>query len=432
MFRLLNRYGRFSGLALVLLVAAARMRSVSAFCMLSPPMARSLSVNQASRVVVTTLSARTPLFESDDKQMEMKDSLKEDGNSVPQKWSAATALASLLLCASFFLAWDPANAAMSGGRMGGSSFRSSTPSRSYSGGGGYRGSRPSSTVYYRSSPSVIVTPPPLIGGPMISPFGYGGGFFPGFGYGGAVGIYRGPSFFDILFWGGITLVIANAILGSTSRVVNSDGVPALQNLWDNNSVSVLGPGTSTIRLSVAMEVPNRSDRSSILSVLDRLASTARTDRQSGVQSLTKEVALEILRRKSSIRYATSQYRHFNTRDQAMREYNKIAIKERSKFERETVTQYNGQSLNTRGGRVDGSAAATMAVITLVLSIDGTSTKVSSVRSIRDVESALERIATDATVSDCLQGAEILWTPDDASETLSLRDVLADYPDLSAL
>merc|ERR1712224_1097575 len=69
----------------------------------------------------------------------------------------------------------------------------------------------------------------------------------------------------------------------------------------DDSGSALGPGTSVVQLSVALEVPDRDDdRTSILAALDRLASTARTDSRVGIQTLSSTVALEILRRKSFI------------------------------------------------------------------------------------------------------------------------------------
>jgi uncharacterized membrane protein len=64
-----------------------------------------------------------------------------------------------------------------------------------------------------------------------------------------------------------------------------------------------------------------------------------------------------------------------------------------------------------------------------LAIDGDSSKVGKVQSIGSVEEALRMIAADAKVDECLQSLEILWTPEDRSETLSPRDIVADYPEL---
>jgi uncharacterized membrane protein len=117
----------------------------------------------------------------------------------------------------------------------------------------------------------------------------------------------------------------------------------------------------------------------------------------------------------------------------------MAIKERSKFEKEIVSKYGGvdYSINPNSslppsfsGVVDGKA--TMAVVTLVLAIEGDSTKMPSINSISDVEDALRRISSDSKVDDCLQSVEILWTPEDRTESLSLRDVVADYPELRSV
>lgn len=73
------------------------------------------------------------------------------------------------------------------------------------------------------------------------------------------------------------------------------------------------------------------------------------------------------------------------------------------------------------------------MVTLVLAIDGDSTEIPTrINSVSDVEEALRKIASDAKVDDCLQSAEILWTPEDRSETLTLREVVADYPELRSV
>jgi uncharacterized membrane protein len=204
--------------------------------------------------------------------------------------------------------------------------------------------------------------------------------------------------------------------------------------------SPLGPGTSVVSLSVALEVPDRDDKHSILSALDKLSRTARTDSRVGIQNLSSHVALEILRKRSSIVSASSSTRHFSRRDRALREFQKLSVAERSKFERETVSKFGGVDYSSPvsprlllgGDEETNDRKATMAVITLVLVIDGDSTKLNKIRSPSDVEQALQKIASDSMVGDCLQSAEILWTPEDRAETLSVRDVIADYPELRSI
>lgn len=299
-----------------------------------------------------------------------------------------------------------------GGSFSSAPTRMAAPSRSYSGGysRGYSGG-------YRSG----LTVSPTIVTPYYSPFFMPRPMF--YGGPGVITYSRGPSFFDLLFFGGIAFAIANTFRNAAAT--ESSG------FWTDEATSTLGSGTSVAKISVALEVPNRDSSQSILSVLDRLAATARTDSRVGIQNLTSQVALELLRRKSSIVSASTSYKHFGDRTKAQRDFNGVAVKERSKFEHETVSRFGGVDYSepSTAGSSGSADKATLAVVTLVLAIDGDSTKIPKVSSIRDVEDALSAIASGAKVDDCLQSAEILWTPQDRFETLSLRDVAADYPEL---
>ena len=158
-----------------------------------------------------------------------------------------------------------------------------------------------------------------------------------------------------------------------------------------------------------------------------------------MQNLTSQVALELLRRKSSFVAAYARRRHYGDGTEAQREYNGATIRERGKFQRETVSKFGGVDYavgrGLLGKKRDDDYSATVAVITILMLIDGDSTKKalpSRISSIRDVEEALSRIATDSKADDCLRGAEILWTPEERDETLTMREVLADYPSLRSI
>ncbi|GKY96460.1 hypothetical protein MPSEU_000605500 [Mayamaea pseudoterrestris] len=320
-----------------------------------------------------------------------------------------------------------ADAAMSGGRMGGSfgsssrqSYSRPAPSRSSYGGGGYGGgsySRPSVTLAPVIGGAGYYSPYSAFGNPFYAPrpMVYGGG--------GAIAINRGPSILDLMLVGGIAYVAWSAFANKGT-----------DDAWTESVSSMLGTGTSVVQLSVALEVSNRDDPNSILSVLERLASTSKTDSRVGIQNLTSQVALELLRRKSSIVSGYSLSKHFRDVNAAQREYNSMSVKERSKFEQESTSKFGGVDYSSGGGRRGNgvSGQATVAVITLNLAIDGDSTKVPKINSIQDIEEALRKIAADVKVDDCLQSAEILWTPEDRTETLTLKDVVADYPELRSV
>jgi uncharacterized membrane protein len=324
-----------------------------------------------------------------------------------------------------------AMAVQSGGRMGGSmgggSRQSSSRTYAPSNGSYSRGYNRGYSSGYYSRPTVVVSPSitPYYS-PFYSPFSLGPSYY---GRPSGVVVSTGPSFGGLFFFAGLFLIVALA-LGNNS----SGGSSTLSSSFS----SALGSGVSVAEISVALDVPDRDSPNSILSVLDRLSRTARTDSRVGLQNLTSQVALELLRRKQSIVAASTQGRHYRDEAKSQREFINLSIKERSKFERETVSKYGG--VDYSGTKTDTptspySSKATVAVVTLVLQIDGDSTSnqlSSNINSIRDVEEALSRIAADAKVDDCLRGVEILWSPTERDETLTMKDVYADYSNLRSI
>ena len=205
----------------------------------------------------------------------------------------ATAIAVLML------AMTPlsSNAAMSGGRIGGSfsAPRSSTtrslPSRSsYYGGGGYsRGAGSGFASGYATGLGAGYMSAPRVGfiSPFVSPFFPPNPYYYGNIGGGGAGIITyspGPTLGQLVFFGGLALAVSAALRRDT---IDWDGPLALTD-FDATTASVLGPGTSFAKISVAMEVSNRDDGSSILSVLNRLGQSTNTENQRGIQNLTSQ------------------------------------------------------------------------------------------------------------------------------------------------
>jgi len=339
-----------------------------------------------------------------------------------------------------FFAMSPALAVQSGGRMGGSfsgsSSRSSssssrsysTPSRSYGGSSSYssgyrRGYSSGLSSGYSRRPSVTVVSPSYYRRPFLSPFSYG--------YGSPGVVVANPNPFS-----GLVFFVGFCVLAST--LLSTVGSSAADTLNSATSQSVLGPGVSVVELSVALDVPDRDSPNSILSALDRLFRTARTDSRVGLQNLSSQVAMELLRRRDSIVAASSRGKHYRDDSKAQRDFSNLSIEQRGKFQRETVNKFGGVDYSEDRVRALPSAydsQATSAVVTIIMMIDGDSTSnqlSKRVNSMRDVEGMLRSIAADAKAESCLRGAEILWTPEESNDFLSMKDVYADYPDLRSV
>ena len=189
-------------------------------------------------------------------------------------------------------------------------------------------------------------------------------------------------------------------------------------------------------MSIAMHISNRNDSRSIPSFLHRLSETANTNSRVGVSNLVSQVSLEILRQRQSVYAAGTESKHYKDNDlnHSMRDYNTEAIQERSKFEKENTNKYDGvdynrgkeaaerPSLSSSSSPSSFNPQATSAVITLLISIDGDETKLPMIHNVQDLGRALTIIATDVQVEDCLQSAEVLWTPNDDVDVLTERDV----------
>jgi uncharacterized membrane protein len=147
--------------------------------------------------------------------------------------------------------------------------------------------------------------------------------------------------------------------------------------------------------------------------------------------VSETVALELLRQKRYIFAASTSFKNYRNADEAQRNFNSVAFTERSKFERETVNKYGGVDYagQDRGANSLVLSKATMAVVTIIIAIDGDSTKVPAINSISDIETTLTQIASDVKIDGSLRSAEVLWTPEQRDDTLSERDVFVDYPKL---
>merc|ERR1712232_319271 len=186
--------------------------------------------------------------------------------------------------------------------------------------------------------------------------------------GGVAVVRRGPNVISIV-------ILAMVLYGFYSLQNNS----ILMDDGTMSNTSPLGRGVSVAQISVALNVPKKDSESSILTYLNRLSRTARTDSRVGVSNLVSQVALELLRQRRSIFAANTKYTHYNNSDKAQRDFSNLAITERSKFDRESVNKYDGvdyiENTNNYPKLGDSfSPQATAAVVTIILSIDGDGTK----------------------------------------------------------
>lgn len=324
------------------------------------------------------------------------------------------AVGSLLFLSTFggVLGFNPdnADAAQSGRRSGGSSF-----------------SRPS-TRSYSSSPRTYSGPSRTT--INVSPgYGYYGGFggfgfglplfspFGGYGYyGGGYGL--GVSPLDVIILGGL-------VYGAFTFLRNGVASNQWGDIDEEDFPSSLGRGVSVVKLQIGLQLNDRS----VLDSLDRIAANADLSSRSGLASLIHNSALVLLRSSRDWVSGSGESKKFSSSDKGgQSEYNRIAINERAKFERE-VTSTSTDAMYVGDKRM-GKSDPTFAVVTLCLAIRGSSTQIPKIRGIADLQDALSKIAADSLTDDGenVLATELLWTPQ-GSDTMTKSDVIQDYPEL---
>lgn len=194
------------------------------------------------------------------------------------------------------------------------------------------------------------------------------------------------------------------------------------------------PSVSVHKLSLAFDIVDRDAPGSILLKLKEISSSVNTDSRDEVQKMVSAVCLELMRQQSNIFAASSSCEHHLNAIDAEKSFNNLSIRERSKFEKETINNFDGkydvEEESDPGTTEISSTASTSAIVTIILSIEGSETKgISKMYAWQHVWDALSRMGADMMVEDCLLGAEILWTPEKRSDVVTRRDIAADYPDL---
>jgi len=309
-------------------------------------------------------------------------------------WTRSLVAISLVAIAVFGNAHE-AFAKRSGGRIGGSSFRSapSAPSRSAPSQSNYNGGK---SFYGGNSGG---------GGFFFLPMFYGGG-----GLGGGL--------FSFLLLAIVAGVILQAFRGR--RNGNGEGITGMDS-----------------KVSVAkIQVGLLSSARSLQQELTHLALESDTSSSDGLATVTRETAISLMRHPEYWIYVSSasEDTKFALAEQ---KFNSLVMSERSKL--------NNEVLSNVGGRISQGKTATLPssngnssesseepseyiVVTLLLAVAGdTLSKLPTLRSSEDLQSALSAIGS--VPADSLLAVEVLWEPQSEEYTLTTDEVLTIYPDL---
>lgn len=317
----------------------------------------------------------------------------------------------------------PANARSSGARGGGGSFRSrssspsrsrsSSPSRSYDGGGSYP-SQP--RPYYGGGGGTVIVPVPgggpgVYGNPYNSP------------YRGAYPAPTGPSIFSWLIplillgvpLGGLILFLYWMKRGTRSGAGGSSGL-FQGNELDNDIVTVS-------RLQVALLAQARE----VQERLNRAVEGIDTNTPEGLQQLLQESVLALLRTPENWSHVRGSSQTVKSIEEAEALFNRFSIVERSKFSVETLTNVGGKVRRQDYSAGPDEGPAAYIVVTLLVGTADDKPLFDEIYNEPELREALEKLA--AIPPDYLLTFELLWSPQEASDSLTYDELLTEYSDM---
>ena len=257
-------------------------------------------------------------------------------------------------------------------------------------------------------------------GPVIVPAPYPGGYI---GYPGST----------VTVGGDVGLLFLLAILGFTV-------LPLIMNLMrlkgGNASTRATGArGGNELtnnRVTVTqLQVALLSQARTLQAELEAMASRTDVDSKAGLSRLLQESVLALLRSPEYWSHAKASSQTVASREQAAQLFEQLSVTERSKFSRETLVNIGGKvQRNTYAPKTDADPAAYIVVTLIVGTADDQPLLTKPIYSASDLQLALRRLG--AITPDYLMVYELLWTPQDPTDSLSYDQLLTHFPDLTQI
>jgi uncharacterized membrane protein len=227
--------------------------------------------------------------------------------------------------------------------------------------------------------------------PMFSPFGFGFspfGFSPfGFGFG-------LPLPLVLLAVGGLALTSFRS-----SRGIEASDQPG-----------------AALCLQVACYCDDRQN--SLFGKLNKIASSADTDSELGLQSLVSDTCLAILRSSKDWLAARTESEIAGLlKNDVDAAYNRLVVTERSKWE-----------VEQKALKRTAPGQPTYMVATLVVLLRSAQ-PLKPISQNGDLRDALQNLAAAVSVDDNLLAAEVLWTPEDTNDVMDRDELFLNFPEL---
>ncbi|MFM7527436.1 MAG: DUF1517 domain-containing protein, partial [Nodosilinea sp.] len=208
-------------------------------------------------------------------------------------------------------------------------------------------------------------------------------------------------------------------------------LPILLSYLQSRGGSQGGEGLGSERVTVtALQVALLAQARSLQQDLNQVALGADLSTAQGLAAQLQETVLALLRYPEYWSHCALQSQTLGGRQAAAQLFERLSLQERSKFRVETLANRGGQiERRSLPARPPGEEAAYL-VVTLILGTTDDRPLIAPVNSVTDLRRALQTLGS--IPADQLLVYELLWTPQDPTDSLSSDELLAHYPDLITL
>jgi uncharacterized membrane protein len=304
-----------------------------------------------------------------------------------------------LLSSSLLLA-NPVEAKRSGGRSSGGSIERAPVNRP--------ADNPSSPNQPQSYPNNNG------GGPGYIPVPYGGGGY-GYGYGGAPGGVGS----SILTW---LLLLGLMGLGTGGMMMYF----SMQKAKAGSKLAEMNDQVTFSQVQVGFYATDCPIQKQLTEIVEALPNDTSRERLEQLQAVT----LAILRLPQFWSHVKSSSESFKKRSEAQAAFNSRSMAERRKYDQESLTRREGHEKVVKLAPMvatEEDQPAAYVVVSLLIGSTHDDALFTSINSAEQLRSALEKLS-GMTQQELLQ-FELIWTPQDPSESLGSEDLLVDFPDL---
>ncbi|MBD3880845.1 DUF1517 domain-containing protein [Phormidium tenue FACHB-886] len=160
--------------------------------------------------------------------------------------------------------------------------------------------------------------------------------------------------------------------------------------------------------------------------LTQLALEVDTTTPEGMNQLLQESVLALLRSPENWTHTAVSSQILNTREAAEQLFEQLSIAERSKFDVEVLANVGGR-VRQKALRLDESESAAYIVVTLLIGTENDRPLIEQVHTAEELQTALQQIAAISPPS--LSVFELLWSPQDAADSLTYDELLTEYTNL---